>query len=94
MVAIQNKRVSVPRKFVRQYHLKKLFYEQFPNKEERKEKIKQLAELLGVQVVNIRKYWNIRPDDTADISAKQLKIIADFFDVKMLSLFNLEGDIY
>lgn len=94
MVAIQNKRVSVPRKFVRQYNLKQLFYTKFPDKEERKEKVKELAQLLGVQVVNIRKYWNIRPDDTADISAKQLRIIAEFFDVSMLSLFNLVGDIY
>jgi len=94
MIATQNQKAKIPRKFIRRYHLKKIFYERFPDKVERKQKVEELSSLLGLANGVIRRYWSIRINDNSDITAEQLRLIAGFFNMEMEDLFNLKGEIY
>ena len=94
MVAIQNQKTKVPRKFVRLYHLKQLFYERFPDKEERKKQVTAYAKALEVSTATVRLWWSIRPNSSSDMAGLQLKATATFFDVKMETLFNTENEVF
>jgi len=80
---------------VRRYHLKKLFHERYPDREEREKKKERLAKKLGVSADRLKAYWNIRYyKDTADIGGVRLRIIAKFFGVTMEALFNDQKEKY
>lgn len=75
----------------RKYHIKE-YFDQFP-KEQRKVRIEEACNLLGISYDHLRKIWNYKLNDPNEAKPSQLDKLAIFFGCKIEDLITKVNEV-